>query len=360
MKYSSESQETQKSIRVKFMSRALPEWKDRGQFIRHFPGSVPRWGNCEFTMDVNCNEYDWLVVYHDLPKNGNRLIETKVHCPREQTILITPEPSSITVYGQDYFNQFGTIITFQEPWAVKHHNAVFRYPGLIWFYGYSIDDGTYTTYNELKQEEPHKSLMISAMCSSRSGNVTLHSRRVDFIKRIQQDVPELEVYGHGVRPINDKAEALRPYRFHIVIENHLADHHITEKLPDALLGYCLTFYHGAPNADEYFPEESFIPIDINDYSKSLDIIRSHLSNKEYLDRLPYIREARRRVLEEHNLFSIINQEINRQAKTITSATYGCVIRNRPTMRIKNPVAGVRSLSEKAYVKMRHRLNQFNF
>ena len=44
-------------------------------------------------------------------------------------------------------------------------------------------------------------------------------------------------------------------------------------LPDAFLGYTLPFYHGCPNANEYFPPESFIPIDINDLDRTADIIR---------------------------------------------------------------------------------------
>ena len=120
--------------------------------------------------------------------------------------------------------------------------------------------------------------------------------------------------------MNDKAEALDSYQFHIAVENHVYDHHITEKLPDAFLGYTLPFYHGAPNTEEYFPKESFIPIDINDYKRSREIIRFHLENNEYEDRLPFIIEARRRVLEEQNLFGIIASKIAEQDAKITRTT----------------------------------------
>jgi hypothetical protein len=143
--------------------------------------------------------------------------------------------------------------------------------------------------------------------------------------------------------------------FHIAVENHVYNHHLTEKLPDAFLGYTLPFYHGAPNTSDYFPKESFIPIDINDYERSKDIIRSHIANNEYKDRLPYIIEARRRVLEEQNLFAIINSKICEQEKAIISRTPGKVIRNRSTMRLKNPLAGLRSLTEKVLTKAYHRV-----
>ena len=201
---------------------------------------------------------------------------------------------------------------------------------------------------------PEKTKSVSTVCSQRTNNITLHSARVDFTWRLKEDLPELDIFGHGVMPMNDKAEALDPYRYHIAVENHVYDHHLTEKLPDAFLGYTLPFYHGAPNSADYFPKESFIPIDINDYERSRDIIQSHLANDEYLDRLPYIIEARRRVLEEQNLFGIISSKISEQDEKISALTMGKVIRNRSTMRIKNPIAGIRSLIEKAVIKTYHR------
>lgn len=342
-------------IIVKFMSRGMPRGADSRQITRMLPGREQRWENCRFVFDVDCREYDWLVVYHDIPKDGHLLVETKLACPREHTMLLTPEPSSVTVYGTDYFKQFGTIVTYHEPWVVNHPDVVYCHPGMVWYYGFSYSQGSCSGYDELKAEEPCKTKTISMMCSNRVGTTTLHSRRVGFAEQLKEDVPELDRFGHGFNYVDDKADALRPYRYHVVIENHKALHHLTEKLPDAFLGYTLPFYHGAPNAHDYFPREGFIPIDITDYERSLDIIRSTIANNEYEDRLPYIQEARRRALEEMNMFAIIHREImKRNGKVPVSGKKG-VIRNRQTMRVKNPAAGVRSLSEKVYVKTRHRL-----
>lgn len=344
------------TFKVKFMHRGLSRGRSFAGVLRQFPGSLPQWGDCRFEFDVDCRDYDWLVVYHDLPPDGRFFTEEKLACPRERTMLLTGEPSTITVFGRDYLRQFGCIVTFQEPWAMHHPNVVFHHPGLIWHYGLPFGEGDFLTWDTIAATPPpRKAKMIATVCSNRTGKVTLHSARVDFTWRLKTDLPELDIFGHGVNPMNDKAEALDPYRFHIVVENHVYPHHITEKLPDAFLGYTLPFYHGAPNAADYFPRDSFIPIDINDYRRSLDIIRSHLANHEYADRLPYIIEARRRVLEEQNLFAIINSQIGKQEKLIRTTTMGKVIRNRPTLRIKNPLAGIRSLTEKAVVKTYHRI-----
>lgn len=343
--------------KVKFMHRGLERGNSTEGFLRQFPGSYPQWDDCLFDFDVDCRDYDWLVVYQDLPPDDKFFTEEKLGCPREKTLLVVGEPSTITVFGTDYLHQFGCILSFQEPWAMKHPNVVYHHPGLIWYYGLPFGSGDFITWDQMAaRTPPAKSRLISTVCSQRKGNITLHSTRVDFTGRLKEDIKELDIFGHGVKPMNDKAEALDPYKYHIAVENHIYDHHLTEKLPDAFLGYTLPFYQGAPNTESYFPKESFIPIDINNYERSRDIIKSHLANNEYQDRLPYIVEARRRVMEEQNLFAIINNIIRKQEDTITSSTMGKVIRNRSTMRIKNPWAGLRSLSQKAYTKAYHRIS----
>jgi hypothetical protein len=341
---------------VKFLHRGLERGGSIAGFLRQFPGCVPLWKNCRFEFDVDCREYDWLVVYHDLPKDSGVFTEEKLCCPRERTLLITGEPSTITVFGSDYLRQFGHILTFQEPWAMKHPHCIFHHPGLVWHYGLPFGDGEFITYDQIvATPPPAKSRLISTVCSRRTGNTTLHSTRVNFTWKLKEELQELDIFGHGVNPMDDKAEALDPYKYHIAVENHVYPHHLTEKLPDAFLGYTLPFYHGAPNAADYFPKESFIHIDINDYTRSRDIIHSHIANNEYEDRLPYIVEARRRVLEEQNLFAIVNRQITEKEKEIVETTYGGVIRNRSTLRIKNPVAGIRSLFQKSMIKIYQRV-----
>ncbi len=223
---------------------------------------------------------------------------------------------------------------------MRHPHVIYHHPGLIWHYGLPFGEGEFITWDQMAATPPpEKTKTLSTVCSQRTGKTTLHSARVDFTWRLKIDLPELDIFGHGVNPMTDKAEALDPYRFHITVENHVYDHHLTEKLPDAFLGYTLPFFHGASNAGDYFPKESFIPIDINDYERSRDIIQSHLANNEYQDRLPYIIEARRRVLEEQNIFAILNSKISEKDRQITTRTNGRVIRNRSTMRMKNPIVG---------------------
>ena len=61
------------------------------------------------------------------------------------------------------------------------------------------------------------------------------------------------------------------------------------------------------------------------------------------------------MLEEENLFAIVSGKIWERDQSTVTATMGKVIRSRSTMRIKNPLAGIRSLTEKAATKIYHRI-----
>ncbi|MCP5522624.1 MAG: glycosyltransferase [Verrucomicrobiales bacterium] len=281
-------------IRVKLLTK--DHTRDVGdRWARHLPGGNPRLGRCRFIFDREERLYDWLAVYDDLPSvAGERhtLWREPLACPRSQTLLITVEPSAVKVYGDGFLRQFGWVLTSQEPWAVRHPGAIRCQPGLVWFY-----DGD---YDQIAANPPiDKTRLISTVCSSKQQGHTLHRRRYRFVQRLKQDLPELEVFGHGVRYIEHKNEALDSFQYHVAIENHVAPHGWTEKLADSFLGLCLPFYHGAPNAGEYFPEESFVPIDINDFDRAVARIRQAVRDREYEQRLPAIREARRLTIERY-------------------------------------------------------------
>ena len=79
---------------------------------------------------------------------------------------------------------------------------------------------------------------------------------------------------------------------------------------------------GCSNAGEYFPEESFIEIDIRDSQAALATIKAAIANNEYEKRLPAIIEARRRVIEDYNLGNMLARHIvaSPQAQEVGAAT----------------------------------------
>ena len=209
-------------------------------------------------------------------------------------------------------------------------------------------------YDDIKNNPPEvKSELISTVCSNkRRRGHTLHNARADFTDWLAKEMPDLTRYGKGVRYLDDKAEALDSFRYHVAIENDSVPGYFTEKLQDPFLGLALPFYYGCPNAADYFPEESFIPIDIFDFEGSLKIIRQAIKSNEYEKRLPYIREARRRVLDEINIFALLSREIEKRHNPDLQSVPGNKIFSRRAMRNKNVKSFLFTVFEKNRLERR--------
>ena len=291
--------------------------KNQEWFIRQFPNRIPVWGNCEFSFDQAERNYDWLVVYDDLaPSEKSERFSKGVEslaCHPDNTLLITAEPSCIKTYGRQFTQQFGHVLTSQEPWAIDHPGVIRSQSGYVWFYGRS--QGGYRDYDQMAAFLPEKTKPISTVCSSKKQRHTLHHYRYAFTQQLKSALPELEIYGHGVKPMDDKAESLDDYECHLAIENHPADHHWTEKLSDTFLGLAYPFYFGAPNVYDYFPEESLTVVPINQPAVAIELIQKSLRDISYAEKLPVLQEARRKVLEEYNLFAVLSKIIEERHQT---------------------------------------------
>jgi len=332
------------AIVVKFVTKGKGQI-DPIRWLRQFPGRVPKWGRCEFVFDPAAREYDWLVAYDDLPTGCSE----RLACTRENTLLVTMEPSSVKLYGGSFLRQFGVVLTSQEPWVIRQPHAVHSQAGLRWYYGIGKD--TVRDYDALAaMPPPEKTSAISTVCSSKQQGHTLHRKRYQFIQWLREKMPELEVFGHGVRFIDDKADAVDEYRCHIAIENHIAPDHWTEKLADCFLGWSIPIYHGCPNAADYFPEDSFVAIDIENPEAALEIIRAAMAPGEYERRLPAIREARRRVLEEYNLFAMLSRLI--EASPSPPRADGVILHSRHALRRKQLML---PLAELCWEQLRYRM-----
>ena len=126
-------------IRVKMPRKTITT-----HWLRQFPGNQPVWGDCRFLFDRDERDYDWLLVYDDLPPLAGphpdrRLTQEVLACPARHTMLVTTEPSSIKSYGRAFTWQFGCVLTSQAEWALPHPDRIFQQPALHWFYGIGRD-----------------------------------------------------------------------------------------------------------------------------------------------------------------------------------------------------------------------------
>ena len=317
----------------------------RGQL----PGGEARWGEARFLFDRDAREYDWLVVYHDLPGGASGF--ERLRCPRENTVLVTHEPPAIKSYGRDFCAQFGRVLSCHDSRSLPHPRLIRTHPGSLWFYGIDFLDSRADgqDYDRLKNAPPpRKTRTLSTCCSDKKMRHTLHRSRYEFTRRLARALPALDWFGRGVNAVGKKSDAIDSYRYHLAIENQICAHYWTEKIADAFLGCALPFYCGAPNLAEYFPPQSFIPIDILDFEGALATIQRAIADGEYEKRLPHILEARRRVLEEHNLYAMLARALADfpAASESESAAADETILSRRRLLLKNPRAAARYLVEK--------------
>jgi hypothetical protein len=319
---------SERQITVKLASRAGR--KEGGtNLANQCPNNKPRWGHCHFVCDLFHKDYDWLVLMDDfsplLPGRSELL-----QCPQANTLLLTSEPASVTQYGKAFAAQFAHLLTNQGEDAVPHPNAIRSQTGNVWYYG-----KPYATL--IEEAPPPKTQLISTLCSAKQQQHTLHAKRYAFTQALKTQLPELEIFGHGVRFIENKYEALDPYKFHLVVENHIGRDVWTEKLADALLGYTVPIYCGCPNVYDYFPEDSLIRIDIHDFEGSLKKINEIVSRPgEYERRLDAVIEARRRVTEDYNLPAMLSRIIE-SAPPAASDPKPITLRGRKVIRARHPM-----------------------
>ncbi|MDP2226985.1 MAG: glycosyltransferase [Moraxellaceae bacterium] len=334
-----------KLITVKVVGRVLAS-----DWLRYFPEEDGIWGGCRFIFDRDATAYDWVVVYDDVPPRHGQpthAASEPLLCPPENTLLVTTEPSSIKSYGRHYTAQFGHVLTTQPEWALPHPHRHWQQAANHWYYGAGK---TYMSRARVESGGGEKTGVISIMGSPKAQTHTLHAYRFRFIQRIKELIPEIEIIGRGHREVDDKAEAIDPFKYHVVLENHVSAHHITEKLPDAFLGRAFPFYAGAPNVSDYYPEGSYVEIDIKDPDGAAVIIRRALADDLYEKRFPLLEEARRRVLEEHHFFAVVSRiiESSEQGKTVESGRF---LLSRHAMRRSSVIIAVAQVLEKIHARV---------
>lgn len=169
-------------------------------------------------------------------------------------------------------DRFDYILTYRDD-LIKHNPKKFlpNSPG-----GTYVNDDAISTYCD--QKTKRCSLVLSGK-QSLPGHVLRH--------QIQSYSQGIDFYGWGSPGgfIDDKAVALKNYKYHFVIENIKAPHYFTEKLIDCLLTGCVPIYYGAPNIDKYFNVEGFIIF--NDFA---DLQKLKITNEDFEKRSKAIHE----------------------------------------------------------------------
>lgn len=325
-------------IRIKFVSKTPPD-QIEALWRPLLPEGTNQIGRCQFTFDAEANDYDALVVYEDLPPRNRetRILRSEaLACAKKNTLLVTTEPASIRIDGPHYLRQFGHVWTAKHPSLVRHPHQIRETPPLRFFYGRNLEDGPHRSLNAAA---PTKNKTLSGMSSTKAMSHTVHAKRLEFMRALKNRLGDrFDLFGRGIRPVNDKAEAMDAYKYHVAIENHIEPGHFTEKLTDCFLAGCVPFYFGDPAYPDVFPERAVIPIDIYDFDGAVETIETSIAADEFSKRIEALAEARRITLNRFNTLRAVANKM--EALFDADAERGGVIHGRHAFRRDHPILGV--------------------
>ena len=265
--------------------------------LRQTPEHDGVWNGIHFTLEP-IERCDALLILNDL---RNDIV---VNCPPENVWAIFQEPYYIHFFPwmKADHSQFYRVYTHQSP----NSNSRYRVsnPLVPWHIG-----KTYKELTSMKLDSRIKSNRI-AWITSASQALPGHLKRYRFYQFLTKlKWSDLEIWGRGIRPIEDKWSVLSECRYAIAVENYYAANYWTEKIADCWLAETLPFYYGCSNLEKFFPSESFVRIDLDNFTDTVQFIRKFMESGEYEKRLPAIREARDLILNRYQFFPFIANEL---------------------------------------------------
>jgi hypothetical protein len=264
-------------------------------------------GGVRFAFDPACRDYDFLVVFNDVPAQ----FEDRVR--RSRTVFVAGEPTSVKRYDRRFLAQFGTIVT-SDP-DTRHFNRIASHGGIPWQIGVGMKQPgavhKYFDYRALAGLSNKRSKLLSVICSNKA-LTPAQQLRIPFVQALKSHFGKrLDVFGRGFDEIDDKAEGLVDYRFHIALENSDEPDYWSEKIADPFIAGAFPFYWGCRNLEDYFPADSFARIDLADPRAAIATIEAAIAADRDWRAAPALAEAKRRVLTEHNLFAMIGRLLAR-------------------------------------------------
>ena len=257
---------------------------------RQAPGALAVWKDATFHINQDIDACDAWVVYEGLMR------AEATRCPASQVFLLTGEPPDIKTYESRWLAEFARVASCDRD--LRHPGSVLTQTALPWMVGRSYDELAASDF-------PAKTEDVAVICSNKT-MVGGHRRRLRFVERLLELSP-MPRFGRGFRNLPDKWDGLAPFRYSVAIENSRHDHYWTEKIADCFLAGTVPIYWGAPNINNYFPAEAMIVIDSLNPVEVARIIKIEATPEAYQRRLPALREAKRLVLEEYNLFEVAYQ-----------------------------------------------------
>lgn len=257
----------------------------------------------EFFVNSNEAVCDIWFVLENLPESESEKVVTT-----GRVIYLTAETSYPVNYfydvpgALDYLGQFSEIYTFHDVYGPSVRKD---FPFLPWWINSNHGNPLPEHFRDFKwlskNEEVEKSYTLSVVCSTKDFS-PFHRLRLRFVESLKEHFGDnLHWFGNGINQVDEKWDALAPYKYTIAVENQIAPLCISEKLLDPFLTNTHPFYVGAPEAKGVFGKDSLTELNIWDLDKSIETIESCLERDVYRTSRESLVQARKKVLEEFHL-----------------------------------------------------------
>ena len=275
--------------------------------LRQLSKKAQAFDGIQFLVNQPVDRCDWWIVCHS---SGLPCHEEAV-CDPAHTVFISMEPPD---WGcpRSFYNQFSYLISCDR--SAGHRNQIFR-NGLTWWVGLKVkfENGHQISplcafdYDSLLALEPQKKKNKISVITSAGKHFPGHKKRLSFLERLaaHEISKHIDFFGGYHNPVEDKMDALAGYKYHLALENSVVPDYWTEKLADPLLAWCLPIYYGCPNINLYFPSDSLVTIDIEDFDSTLQTLWQLLESDRHAQSIDSIKSARSLVLNEYNIFQLI-------------------------------------------------------
>lgn len=271
-------------------------------YRNYFPEGQLSYGQVDFTLNIDSNIDAVLICNHPTLKE-------QVLVAPGNVFHVHQEPGDSLYHGFMYDAVVGKKHSHLKLADITGH------PCLNWLVNKTYDELTQmdAAYGVVSKD---KNKLFSGVISGHNA-LEGHYFRLKVLEEIKQKF-EMDLFGKRHNFIPDKWDALYPYQFSLAMENSSQPDYWTEKIMDCYLACTMPVYYGCSNIDKYFPKDSFIQLDVNNLTYSLDSLKEKLTTEFFQSNYDRILEARELCLYKYStaagLSNIIETHYNAQPK----------------------------------------------
>jgi hypothetical protein len=255
-------------------------------YRKQTPNSLGIWNNIEGVNNIS--EADYLIVLSSVG------VDQQYTFPKDRTIHFRREP--------DFIQKFTPLEGIKRVFDYKDNG----FHVSTWQYLSDSFDGLV--------DKPYKPKSKNASTIS---SPKWQHRNQFLYEAAQQNPGSIDMYGPPImeqvfgvnyRQLHQKHknEAIEDYRYSIAIENSQQLNYFTEKINDCYLHLTMPIYWGCPNIGDYFPENSFYLVEMNNAKEIQEILKKPIEEKH----IKALLEAKDLVMNKYNIWPVIENIIN--------------------------------------------------